>query len=107
MDFQFIGWCVGEDKRTGSKHDKVWTCFKVGEKFYAAWGARGKSLNFKDHGKANRWEDVPSTLSKLIHDKKKKGYKEVDAFQLFAIFPDFETVVDQQLMFKMLSNKVM
>ena len=106
IEFLFIGWCNEVNSKTGVKSDKVWTAFKVGDTFYAGWGARGKALSFKNHGAKSKWQDMPSTLSPVLA-KKKKSYKEVDAFQLFTIFPDFETTVDQQLMFKVLANKIM
>ena len=109
--FSFIGWCNEVNKKTGVKSDKVWTAFKAGSNYYAAWGARGKKLSFKNHGPAValsawRYSEIPDTLQVVLRDKKKK-YKEVDAFQLFAIFPFFEQEVDQQLVFKMLANKIM
>ena len=37
IEFKFIGW-VYETDADGTKHDKVWTAFKVGDSYYAAWG---------------------------------------------------------------------
>ena len=106
MEFLFIGWCNGVDKRTGVKHDKVWTVFKVGDDFFAGWGARGKTLSFKNHGH-NRWSKGPTDALRKLMFTKEKDYKKVDAFHLFSVFPNFEDTVDKQLMFKMLANKVL
>ena len=107
IEFLYIGWCNEVDQKTGAKHDKVWTAFKAGDSYYAGWGARGKKLSFKNHGTTKRsWENMPATLSTALHGKQKK-YKDVDSFQLFAIFPFFEEEVDKQLFFKLLANKVM
>lgn len=106
IEFLFIGWCNEVDKKTGSKHDKVWTAFKAGDNYYAGWGARGKKLSFKNHGPA-RWNNqMPGTLATVLSNKQRK-YNIVDSFQLFSIFPFFEEEVEKQLMFKLLSNKVM
>ena len=104
IEFLFIGWCNEVDKKTGSKHDKIWCSFKAGDTYYAGWGARGKKLSFKNHG-TSKW-GMPSSLSTAENGKRKK-YKEVDAFQLFSIFPFFESEVEKQLMFKILANKIM
>lgn len=106
VEFLYIGWCNEVDKKTGAKHDKVWTAFKAGDNYYAGWGARGKKLSFKNHGPLLWSNTMPGTLSAAMFGKKKK-YNEVDAFQLFAIFPFFEEEVDKQLFFKILANKIM
>ena len=106
IEFLFIGWCNEVDKKTGSKHDKVWVAMKAGDNYYAGWGARGKKLSFKNHGTKRDWQTMPSSLQTVMENKKKK-YNVVDSFQLFAIFPFFEDEVDKQLMFKILSNKIM
>lgn len=98
INFEFIGWC-NTTESDGSKHDKVWTAFEAGGSFYAGWGARGKKLSFKKHTSLY-------ALNTVKRQKLQKGYNPVDAFQLFAIFPDFEETVDKMLMFATLSNKV-
>ena len=95
-EFMFMGWCTTLEN--GTKHDKVWTAFKMGNAYYAAWGRRGKKLPFKKH-------DSRHTLEKVMRDKK-KDYSEVDAFQLFTIFPFFKDEVEQHLLMAVLSNKV-
>jgi len=107
IKFNYIGWCNEVDRKTGSKHDKVWTAFEIDGTHYAGWGARGKKLSFKNHGK-NIWggQSMPSTLSAVVSSKRKK-YNEVDTFQLFAVFPYFQEEVDKQLFFKILANKIM
>jgi len=96
IEFLYIGWCKG--KEDGVTHDKVWTAFKAGDKHYAGWGARGKSIRFKEH--ISRF-----ALRDLI-EKKRKKYDEVDAFQLFAVFPYFKEDVSKFLTFAVLANKV-
>jgi len=96
IDFDYIGWC--NEEVAGHKHDKVWAAFKAGGSWYAGWGARGKAISFKKH-------DSQFSLMKVKRTKESK-YKEVDAFQLFAIFPDFADEVDKRLMYATLANKV-
>lgn len=95
-EFIFMGWCT--ELENGVKHDKVWASFKMGSEYYAAWGRRGKKLSFKKHGSQY-------TLDKVTRDKKRK-YGEVDAFQLFTIFPFFKDEVEKHLLMAILSNKV-
>lgn len=95
-EFIYMGWCTEMENDT--KHDKVWTAFKIGSAFYAAWGRRGKKLSFKKH-------DSQHTLQKVMRDKQ-KNYDEVDAFQLFTIFPFFKDEVEKHLLMAMLSNKI-
>jgi len=97
IEFLYIGWCKGVND--GVSNDKVWTAFKAGGMYYAGWGARGKSLRFKQH------DDKWSVMS--VKRKKEQTYKEVDSFMLFSIFPDFENVVASKLTFDILLNKVM
>lgn len=94
VKFEWIGWM-----KDGT-HDKVWGYFEVNDKFYCFWGRRGKALSFKDHG------IYEGSLSKLVTQKEKKGYKEVDAFQMFAIFPYFNEEVEKRLSFCILANKI-
>lgn len=94
LEFLFIGWV-----KEGEHHDKVWTAFHVGDVYYAGWGRRGKTIRFKRH--ANRW-----SLEDVMRQKKKK-YKEVDTFQMFAIFPHFKEDVEKHLGFAILTNHVM
>jgi hypothetical protein len=93
----YIGWC-NVTESDGTKHDKVWTAFKVGRNYYAGWGKRGKRLSFKHH-------PDQYSLSTVTRSKKKK-YEEVDAFRLFAIFPYFKDEVEKSLTFAVLSNKI-
>ena len=101
IDFKFIGW-VNETEPNGSKHDKVWTAFRIGNDYYAAWGARGKKLNFKHYGAGFL---AGSEQSSVMRQKKKK-YKVVDNFLLFTVFPTFQEDVEKHLVFATLANKV-
>jgi predicted DNA-binding WGR domain protein len=93
-NFIFIGWNNEEG------HDKVWAAVEVEGCYYAAWGRRGKKLQFKRHS----WS---STLNSLAFEKQtKKGYKEVEAFLLFTIFPDFEERLEEELLMASMAGKV-
>ncbi len=94
IEFKFIGWM-----KEGA-HDKVWVSFAVGRQYYCAWGRRGAKLQFKKH----EWR---SDLYKVESQKEKKGYKEVDQFLLFTLFPDFHEKVEKELMMKILSGQMM
>ena len=96
IEFLFIGWC--KQVKKGVTSDKVWAAFKVGGNYYAAWGARGKSIRFKQHD--DRW-----ALEK-VQRTKEKDYSPVDKFELFAVFPTFEDDVAQQLTFAIMADKV-
>ena len=97
IEFIYIGWCNGMNK--GVANDKVWTAFKAGGAYYAGWGARGKSIRFKQH--------VGQYELKQVMYKKQDTYKEVDSFMLFSIFPDFQDTVASKLTFDILTNQVM
>ena len=94
MEFKFIGWC------NESGHDKIWVSLILNDHHYCAWGRRGGKLSFKDHGSNFL------SIMRVEHQKKQKGYKEVDKFLLFSIFPNFEEKVEEELCFKMLSGKI-
>lgn len=97
IEFLYVGWC--KQVKKGVTSDKVWTAFSVGDKFYAGWGARGKSIRFKKHDSLHELERVQRT--------KEKNYNEVDSFQLFTIFPYYKEDVEKFLSFSVLTNKVM
>jgi len=79
-------------------HDKVWVSFTVGPIAYAAWGRRGGKLQFKKHG------SYISPLVKLEQQKEGKGYKPVDEFLLFTLFPDFKEKVDGELILNAIAS---
>jgi len=97
INFEYIGWAHG--LKDGVTSDKVWVAFEAEGAWYAGWGARGKSIRFKKH--QNKHELM------LVKRKKAREYDEVDAFQLFAIFPNFEEETAQKLVLNILMNKVM
>ena len=96
IEFLYIGWCKGVTR--GVTHDKVWTAFRVGNKYYAGWGARGKSSRCKKH-------ECRYDLDRVQRTKEKK-YDEVDSFQLFTIFPYFKEDVEKFLSYSIMANKV-
>jgi hypothetical protein len=102
IEFSFIGWCID----TKENHDKVWTAFKAGNTYYAGWGRRGKKLSFKNHGTGWGGENSLNKVRRKKDANISGEYKEVDTFQLFAIFPDFEGEVEKYLTFAVLSNKI-
>ena len=81
-------------------HDKVWCWFIVLSDVYCAWGRRGKKLSFKRH-------TSKYSAQKVEYQKENKGYKDIDAIALFTLFPDFEQQVEEQLLMKTLSGKIM
>lgn len=95
INFQWIGWMKE------GRHDKVWGHAVINGRHYAFWGRRGKALSFKDHGK-----DWTYSLSKLQTSKERKGYKEIDRFHMFTVFPHFEEDVEKRLSFCVLANKI-
>jgi hypothetical protein len=92
IDFSFIGWCKE------ANHDKVWTSFFAEGAWYSAWGRRGAKLQFKKYHSRIEMQSVER--------KKRLKYKEVDAFLLFTLFPDFEDKVGEELLMKTLMGKV-
>ncbi len=97
IEFIYIGYCGGVND--GVTNDKVWTAFKAGGAYYAGWGARGKTIRFKKHYDLYELKDVMR--------KKQQKYKEVDAFMLFSILPEFKEQVASKLTFDILTNSVM
>ena len=97
LEFKYIGWCCETDSK-GSKHDKIWLGFELNSQYYAAWGARGKTVNFKKH--ESHW-----SLNDVIETKQKK-YDEVSETKLLEVWPDFYEVVESRLVFCMLADKI-
>lgn len=97
IEFLFIGWC--KQVKKGVTSDKVWTAFRVGDAYYACWGARGKKIRFKKHVNRRELETVMRS--------KRKDYNEVEAFQLFTIFPYYKDDVEKYLTYSKLTNTVM
>ena len=92
---------------TEGTSDKVWgviqrcsalTSTKYGDQVYIFWGARGKSLQFKN----DKWSWA---LHSLTGKKSAKGYKEIDYAKLLKIWPDFEDTLSQKLTFHILTTE--
>jgi hypothetical protein len=91
---------------TEGNSDKVWGVFKhggnvynipSGTKVYIFWGARGKSMMFKE----DTWHyDVQHLISK----KQNKGYKEINYHKLLTIWPDFEETLSERFTLFILSH---
>jgi hypothetical protein len=94
VTYKFIGW------NNTDTHDKVWVNFRVGPHAYAAWAGRGHKIQFKNHGV------YAYKLDELERKKRKDGYKEVDEFVLFTVFPDFKEQLEKELSFAMLAGKI-
>ena len=87
IEFRYIGWCHDHGQ------DKIWCSFKLGGKYYAGWGKRNAKMQFKFHDHSQTLNDilVRKTFKLFGLEKKKKvDYKEIDNFQMFSIFPNFE-----------------
>jgi hypothetical protein len=98
IEFLYIGWC--NRTKDGVKSDKVWASFRLNGRYYACWGARGKSVRFKEH------DDIWSVRTTQF--KKEMEYDEVtDSFILFSMFPTFKEDVAKKLTFDIMANKVM
>jgi hypothetical protein len=103
IELLFVGWHY--DGNISSFHDKVWIAFKIGNQYYCGWGKRGKQLKFKCHG-AN--EHGQSMINVLI-DKKSKpygNYIEIDFSKINSVVPDFQDMVEQQLVMATLKNTI-
>jgi len=86
INYQFIGWAQDKVKNT----DKVWTLIKLGGgrwdgKYVAVYGRRGKKLQTKIHKDADQYH-----MNKLIRDKERKGYADIDETHLSDVYPEFE-----------------
>lgn len=104
INFHKILWC------NQGGHDKIWSSFELNGQLYCAWGRRGGRLSFKSHGLAThngKYKTFAAhNVEKLENQKLNKGYKEVDNFLLFSIFPDFTEKVEQELVVKLLAGKI-
>lgn len=92
MNFHFIGW------NNEAGHDKIWTSFQDSSgNEYIAWGRRGSKLQVQHAG--------TKPIGK-ISKKKSSGYKEVDEFLLFTLFPAFKENVEELLFLRTLDGSV-
>ena len=79
MEIEYIGWC----DQPARNHDKVWGIAKHGHKYVSFWGRRGKKLSHKV--KPMTHYDV----SKLIRQKRLKGYVEVNPDRVDEVYERF------------------
>lgn len=107
INYRWIGWCH-EDK-----HDKVWGVIDLGQTrspnwtgiggwdhtFVTFWGRRGKKLQTKVS------EQMPYEIDRLIDSKEKKGYIAVDSKRLDAVYPEFQTDLEQTAVWAILCKK--
>lgn len=110
MNFKWIGWC-----QEGSS-DKVWAvCVLRGnqyfyhsgsgvnktgvniEKYATIWGRRGKSLQCKIFD-ANSLHEVDDK----IRQKQNKNYVGIDQAKLDAVYPEFQSDLEQSAFWAML-----
>lgn len=100
MKFKFIGWC-NEDG-----HDKVWGVIFLEKpennnswgsyaRCVTFWGRRGKKLQTKQS--IDNYD-----THKLIQEKKRKGYEEVDVKKLNEVYPEFESDLEKTAFWAML-----
>lgn len=91
MKFKFIGW-----NNTG-KHDKVWVCIPLGDRYLAAYGRRGKKLQTTIY-EYDGWK-----MGELIRRKQnKRGYVSVDETRLSEVYPEFESDLEATAMWSTL-----
>lgn len=92
MNFHFIGW------NNEAGHDKIWMSFQdLAGNEYTAWGRRGSKFQVKRTVTRQR-----TTESK----KRNSGYKEVDEFLLFTLFPSFKEDIEELLFVRTLDGSV-
>ena len=98
---QWAGHCMHENGDV--KSDKVWGWFYYKDltmldtndplvrrlTAYAFWGASGKSLSFKSHGRIPAWK-----MSNLVVKKNNRGYKEITISQLESMWESLYSTMD-------------
>jgi hypothetical protein len=97
VKFGWIGWCHETDKN-GSDHDKIWAIVTIGNTYYACWGARGKTVNFKKH-------DSFSSINQVRRSKEKK-YSEIREVEAVNIWPNFRDAVEERLCYCILADNI-
>ena len=96
MKYIHIGWCQ-EDK-----HDKVWGIILLaedvqiskswpykGNKYITFWGRRGAKLQTR-LVPGSGWE-----MDELFRKKTKKGYKEIEEWELDKVYPEFKSDLEK------------
>ncbi len=96
LEFRFIGWCHNKDSK--GEHDKIWASFELNDSYYACWGARGKTVNFKRHTCCYDLDEVQRS--------KEKKYDRVGEAELLKIWPDFYQSVEMRLVFCVMANHI-
>jgi hypothetical protein len=93
---------------TEGTSDKVWGVIqrcdakrttKYNDRVYVFWGARGKSLQFKNDLWAQELQDL------TVKKERRKGYRQISYYKLLEIWPDFEETLSQKLTFHILSKE--
>jgi len=91
LSYKFIGWC-----KEGTS-DKVWGAIQLeGRRAVTFWGRRGKALQTKLVN--DDWD-----LSKLVDQKRRKGYREVDRNGLDRVYPEFQEDLEKTAVWAILS----
>lgn len=82
--YEYIGWCRQDN------HDKIWGIVRLTpDKYLTVWGRRGAKLQTKIvHG--DTWSARQQWQSKV-----RKGYKEIVASQLDAVYPEFQSDLEK------------
>ncbi len=87
------------DWNTEDTSDKVWGYLEMDDgRYFAFWGRRGKTLQFKDHGIL-----APSTLQR---SKERKGYKFVNPNDYDRLVQDFLVELELNCMTAILLDSV-
>lgn len=103
IDIIFIGWHY--NMNVTNYHDKIWIAFKMGNNFYCGWGKRGKILKFKFHGSG----EVGQSMINVLIDKKSKpygNYTDVDIDNIDTVVPNFQHMVETQLVLATLKDTI-
>jgi len=91
LSYKFIGWC-----KEGTS-DKVWGAIQLeGRRAVTFWGRRGKALQTKLVN--DDWD-----LSKLVDQKRRKGYCEVNRTGLDRVYPGFQEDLEKTAVWAILS----
>jgi predicted DNA-binding WGR domain protein len=107
MNFKFIGWC-----KEGN-HDKVWGVvflepppaingydyFPTSKKVAVFWGRRGKALQHRI-----AVDSFSEDFEKLIRQKERKGYREIDSTRLNEVYPEFQSDLEQTTVWAILKS---
>lgn len=88
MQIHWAGW-----NQEGTS-DKIWGIIAVNGAYFNFWCRRGARMQFK------------ATEDLRYHHKADRGYKEITAATLEAVYPGFFTEAESKLVFDLLAGRV-